>query len=110
MQLFDTIAFTMMLLGPIGLIASIIATVHLLTKRKTSSTAWKLAAAAIGAFALGGFYTFLDGVIFTWWNILGPVGGYILVILAIVQYRKDSGFQSSPENRMIKYRLGNGVR
>lgn len=102
MQLFQILGTIMMFFGPIGFIVSIIVTVDLLTKRRTSSTAWKLAAAAIVAFALGGFYTFLDGVIFTWWNILGPVGGYILVILAIIQYRKDGRFHTSPENRMIK--------
>jgi len=102
MQLFDAIAFAMMLLGPIGLIVSIIVTVNFLSKRKTSSTAWKLSAAAIVSFILGAGYTFLDGVVYTWWNVLGPVGGYILIVLASIQHDKDSKSHRLMEKHMIQ--------
>ncbi len=102
MQLFDAIAFSMMLLGPIGLIISIIVTVNFLSKRKTSGAAWKLSAAAIVSFVLGGFYTFLDGVVYTWWNILGPVGGYILLILSSIQHGKDSKSHRFLEKHMTQ--------
>ena len=80
--------------GSTGLAISIIGTIILIVKFNVSNTAWIYTTLASVAFFLAGifkvtFATFATFVELSWATPLGLVGGYILIILSIVQYLQD---------------------
>jgi hypothetical protein len=81
--------------GFVGLFISIILAFFLLSKRGISSNAWISAMSAIIAFILSGFTI---GNMLSLANVVGPIAGYFLVVLAIARYLKDRKMKQNSES------------
>ncbi len=82
----------------LGLIASIILTLFLLLKYRTSEIAYKYSIAAVIAFAAGGngIY-FIDGNVSLYGGtIIFIIGGYLLILVALFQYVRDEDMAHIP--------------
>lgn len=81
-------------IGAIGFVISIIITLFLLHHRSHSSTVAKMYAIGsvltfqIGGFGIGAIYIF-NATVYTWTSPVGVIGGYLLIILALIQYWLD---------------------
>jgi uncharacterized membrane protein len=94
----------------IGLILSVLVLVALIIPPKGSTRSILYAVGSAISFFIGGFIGVVMFIIpfppspyyvIEWHNVLGVLCGYILLILAILQHRRDQELQSSMEPNSI---------
>jgi hypothetical protein len=87
-QLIEFVAQLMGIANVIGLLIGLILLVFLSRQDNVSSAAQTYAAGSLAAILLGGSVIIGETSIM-WGNVIGLVGGYVLIVLALAQYWFD---------------------
>ncbi len=83
--------------GFIGLIISICLIIALLRSKVASISAQLYAIGAAIAFNVGGTYIFVTAFFFSFWNLVGLFGGYVFLVIALIQYNIDRRTTITPD-------------